>query len=171
MAIDFPNSPTLGQVFSFGGRNWRWSGYAWMRIPDPGAKGEVGSKGDKGEQGVIGDEGQKGSKGEPSTIKGEKGNKGEIGVGQKGAPGASVKGDKGESVKGEKGSKGDSVTGGGGASVTIGVNPPTTPAPIQGDLWWDSDDSDLHVYYNDGNTAQWVSVTSSNLKNYQEEVI
>ena len=28
-------------------------------------------------------------------------------------------------------------------------------------MWWDSDDADLHVYYNDGNTSQWVSVTSS----------
>ena len=28
-------------------------------------------------------------------------------------------------------------------------------------MWWDSDDADLHVYYNDGNSAQWVSVTSS----------
>ena len=28
-------------------------------------------------------------------------------------------------------------------------------------MWWDSDDSDLHVYYNDGTSAQWVSVTSS----------
>ena len=27
-------------------------------------------------------------------------------------------------------------------------------------MWSNSDDSDLHVYYNDGNSAQWVSVTS-----------
>ena len=49
MAIDFPNSPNVGDVHSDGGANWRWSGYAWRRIPDPGAKGEPGSKGDKGE--------------------------------------------------------------------------------------------------------------------------
>ena len=57
MAIDFPNSPNVGDVHSDGGANWRWSGYAWRRIPDPGAKGEPGSNGDKGEIGQTGDEG------------------------------------------------------------------------------------------------------------------
>ena len=175
MAISFPQNPNVGDVFSFGGRSWRWSGYAWTRIPDPGAKGQGGDKGDKGDRGLIGDEGQKGSKGEPSTVKGEKGDKG--GDGQKGSTGSGSKGEKGiqgnggfkgdtgspgdKGNQGDKGNKGDSGTGGGGASVTIGINPPTSPAPNQGDLWWDSDDSDLHVYYNDGNSAQWVSVTSS----------
>ena len=28
-------------------------------------------------------------------------------------------------------------------------------------MWWDSDDADLHVYYSDGSSNQWVSVTSS----------
>tara|TARA_B100000212_G_C27379349_1_gene536244 strand:+ start:2095 stop:3549 length:1455 start_codon:yes stop_codon:yes gene_type:complete len=165
MAINFPNNPSNGQLFSLGAASWRWNGYAWMRIPDPGAKGEVGSKGDKGGQGLIGDPGQKGNKGEPSTVKGEKGQKGIQGdEGQQGTSG--FKGEKGNdnSTKGEKGSKGDSGGGGGGASVTIGVNPPTSPAPNQGDLWWDSDDSDLHVYYDDGDSQQWVSVTASLLK-------
>ena len=30
-----------------------------------------------------------------------------------------------------------------------------------GDLWWDSDDFDLHVYYGDGDSNQWVSITSN----------
>jgi len=42
MAVDFPNSPSTGQVFSVGALSWRWTGYAWARIPDPGAKGEKG---------------------------------------------------------------------------------------------------------------------------------
>ena len=45
--------------------------------------------------------------------------------------------------------------------MTIGVSPPTSPTPVAGDMWWDSDDADLHVYYSDGNSNQWVSVTSS----------
>ena len=45
MAVNFPNTPNTGQVHTEGGANWRWSGYAWRRIPDPGAKGEPGSKG------------------------------------------------------------------------------------------------------------------------------
>ena len=82
---------------------------------------------------------------------GDKGQKGEIGT--KGEEGQ--KGQKGEGAAGTKGDKGA------GSSVSIGVNPPTSPTPVQGDMWWDSDDSDLHVYYNDGSSAQWVSVTSS----------
>lgn len=28
-AIDFPNSPTVGQTFTVGIRTWQWSGTAW----------------------------------------------------------------------------------------------------------------------------------------------
>lgn len=28
-AIDFPNSPTLGQTFTAGNRTWTWDGTAW----------------------------------------------------------------------------------------------------------------------------------------------
>ena len=83
MAIDFPNSPNVGDVHSDGGANWRWSGYAWRRIPDPGAKGEPGSKGVKGEIGQTGDQGNKGDKGD------------------------AIKGDKGDTIKGDKGAPGD----------------------------------------------------------------
>ena len=173
MAIDFPNSPNTGDVHSDGGASWRWSGYAWRRIPDPGAKGEPGAKGDKGQKGEVGltgSQGDKGEKGAPSTVAGAKGQKGEDGqkgatgtTGDKGAKGepSTVAGDKGD--KGDKGGTGAGTKGekGAGSSVTIGVSPPTSPTPAPGDMWWDSDDADLHVYYNDGNSAQWVSVTSS----------
>ena len=36
----------------------------------------------------------------------------------------------------------------------IGDNPPTTP--IIGQLWWDSIGGQLYIYYNDGNSSQWV---------------
>ena len=173
MAIDFPNNPNIGDVHSDGGANWRWSGYAWRRIPDPGAKGEPGSKGDKGQKGEVGptgSQGDKGQKGEASTVAGPKGDTGDKGAtgttgsdgdkGEKGEP-STVAGDKGD--KGDKGGTGAGTKGekGAGSSVTIGTSPPTSPTPAAGDMWWDSDDSDLHVYYNDGNSAQWVSVTSS----------
>ena len=173
MAIDFPNSPNTGDTHSDGGAVWKWNGYAWRRVPDPGAKGEPGSKGDKGQKGEIGltgSQGNKGEKGAPSTVAGDKGDKGDKGVdgsvgttgdkGDKGEP-SNVAGDKGD--KGDKGGTGAGTKGekGAGSSVTIGVSPPTSPTPVAGDMWWDSDDADLHVYYNDGNSAQWVSVTSS----------
>lgn len=39
-------------------------------------------------------------------------------------------------------------------STVVGINPPPAPAPNQ--LWWKSDDGLLYVYYNDGNSSQWV---------------
>lgn len=33
MAISFPASPTLNQVYTFGGRSWIWNGYAWQVYP------------------------------------------------------------------------------------------------------------------------------------------
>ena len=59
---------------------------------------------------------------------------------------------------GDKGEKGQSG-GSGGASVNIGTTAPTSGVST-GDLWYDSDEGDLYVYYNDGNSSQWVSATS-----------
>ena len=67
-----------------------------------------------------------------------------IRVGNKGAAGAD------NSTKGQKGEVGV-------AGLDISINPPSSPTV--GDLWWDSDDGDLHVYYNDGNSSQWVAVS------------
>jgi len=30
MAIDFPNSPTVGQIFTSGGSSWQWDGVKWV---------------------------------------------------------------------------------------------------------------------------------------------
>ena len=47
------------------------------------------------------------------------------------------------------------ISGGGGGGVTIGTAAPSSPA--DGDLWWDSDDGKLFVYYTDATpTSQWV---------------
>ena len=44
--------------------------------------------------------------------------------------------------------------------VTVGDNPPNIPNPNNGELWWESDTGDLYVYYNDGDSAQWVMANS-----------
>jgi hypothetical protein len=134
-----------------------------------GDKGEAGDKGQKGDTGLTGGAGQKGEvgeKGAPSTVAGpagDKGQKGEIGVGDKGQKGedgaAGDKGQKGEIGVGTKGDKGEGNTG--GAQVTISDTAPTSPTPSNGDLWWESDTFDLHVYYEDGSSNQWVSITSN----------
>jgi hypothetical protein len=34
MAIDFPNSPTVGQMYTVGNRSWRYDGEKWVAV-DP----------------------------------------------------------------------------------------------------------------------------------------
>lgn len=49
----------------------------------------------------------------------------------------------------------------GGASTD--AEPP--PAPLQnGQLWWESDTGKFYVYYNDGNTSQWVQAAGKGPK-------
>ena len=43
--------------------------------------------------------------------------------------------------------------------VTIGSDPPVSP--IHGELWWEDDIGDLCIYYDDGDTSQWVTVVAS----------
>ena len=35
MAIDFPNTPTAGQLYTVGNRSWRWDGTAWRGYSNP----------------------------------------------------------------------------------------------------------------------------------------
>jgi hypothetical protein len=43
---------------------------------------------------------------------------------------------------------------GGGASISVGTTPPGSPGANA--LWWNSELGALFIYYNDGNTTQWV---------------
>ena len=153
MAIDFPNSPSINDVHSDGLASWTWTGYAWKRIPDPGAKGEpgiqgptgptglTGSQGDKGEpgnvlaKGVKGEPGEKGEKGDvfAKGVKGDlgpQGDKGNVGdkgpQGDKGEPGVAVKGEQGD--KGELGQKGESIKGDKGATGSLSTASISTPS-------------------------------------------
>jgi len=47
------------------------------------------------------------------------------------------------------------AAGGGGGSITVAA---TAPSPASdGDLWWDSTNGELYLYYNDGTSSQWVA--------------
>ena len=47
-------------------------------------------------------------------------------------------------------------SGGGGASVSTSDSAPSSPS--DGDLWYDTDDGGMFVYYADGSSNQWVEV-------------
>lgn len=110
--IDFPTSPTNGEVYSFGGRSWIFNGKAWQLITvvPQGAVGYTGSRGETGYVGsasiVPGPLGYTGSRGAGYT-----GSQGEIGptgytgsLGYTGSQGAGFTGSQG--VQGYTGSRG-----------------------------------------------------------------
>ena len=47
--------------------------------------------------------------------------------------------------------------GAGGSTVTIASTPPGSPNV--GDIYWDDVDGSAYIYYDDGNTQQWVSLS------------
>ena len=51
--------------------------------------------------------------------------------------------------------------GGGGAATLIADVAPTVPAPVHGQLWWDSSTANLYIWYDDGTSAQWVQVNAT----------
>lgn len=59
-ALDFPNSPTLNQVFSSGNRTWTWDGTAWVSSGTVGDIGPVGPTGPTGSTGPTGPTGAQG---------------------------------------------------------------------------------------------------------------
>jgi len=46
------------------------------------------------------------------------------------------------------------IAGGGGASVDVGINPPEEPEA--GNIWFNSNNGNLYVYVDDGDSSQWV---------------
>jgi len=49
---------------------------------------------------------------------------------------------------------GQVLGGGGGASVTVDATAPASPS--NGDLWWDTNNGEMYLYYDDGSSQQWV---------------
>ena len=53
---------------------------------------------------------------------------------------------------------------GGGASVSVSDTAPGTPQANS--LWWKSDEGRLYIYYNDGNSSQWVAASPDGAGQY-----
>jgi hypothetical protein len=49
------------------------------------------------------------------------------------------------------------AAGGSGASISVGDNPPGSPGANS--LWWNSTALNLYLWYNDGNSSQWVATS------------
>lgn len=47
----------------------------------------------------------------------------------------------------------------GGATVTVSDTAPSSPAPANGDLWYNSEEGRLFVYYTDPSSNQWVDAS------------
>ena len=128
--IDFPNSPSNGDTYSYDGKQWTYDGEKWETSGgSKGQKGEpgpgAGDKGAKGEPGVGGSTGPSGNKGE----KGESGPQGDVGPqGSAGAQGAA-------GPTGPQGEKGEAstVVGPTGPQGDTGATGPTGPAGSSGD--------------------------------------
>jgi hypothetical protein len=51
------------------------------------------------------------------------------------------------------------ATGSGGATISVGATPPGSPNVNA--LWWNSELGALFIYYNDGNSTQWVPASTN----------
>lgn len=48
MAINFPTSPSINQVYTYSGKSWLWNGQGWQAYPGPAAVGPTGPTGPLG---------------------------------------------------------------------------------------------------------------------------
>ena len=68
MPLDFPTSPAVNEIYTFGGRSWIWNGIAWdvysaSPAGNTGATGPAGATGATGPQGNTGATGSQGPQG------------------------------------------------------------------------------------------------------------
>ena len=132
------NNSSVGQVLTSNGTAVYW---------DTGGGGYTGSAGYTGSRGTDGIVGYNGSVGFTGSI-GSIGFTGSTGAGFTGSTGS----------LGFTGSAGTGG-GGGGASVTVSNTAPTTNV-VSGNLWWHTEEGTLKIYYEDGDSNQWVDASN-----------
>jgi hypothetical protein len=175
MSLDFPNSPTIGQVFTAGLQSWSWSGVAWILISTPGDQGPTGATGSTGPTGPTGAQGAASTVTGPTGAQGVTGPTGAQGIqGPTGAQGVQgiqgVTGPTGaQGIQGATGAQGiQGVTGPTGAqgiqgatgstgptgSFILHEGPTGPPNPSTGYLWYDTASGRTFIYYDNA----WVEV-------------
>jgi len=113
-----------------------------------GAQGVTGVTGATGPQGAtgVGTTGATGVAG-PTGVTGATGPQGATGVGTTGATG----------VAGPTGATGPTGPAGATGSTNIDISPTNPPAPVEGDLYWNSEDGNIYIWYVDIDGGQWVN--------------
>ena len=95
MPIDFPNAPSVNDVFTSGSTSWRWNGTVWKVVRDfapTGATGKTGLTGNTGLTGATGLTGNTGLTG-ATGLTGNTGAYGQFSVSATTPPGAPEVGD------------------------------------------------------------------------------
>ena len=140
MAVNFPNSPSTNDTHTENGYTWKWDGTTWIiqSLAPPGPTGPTGPAGTAGPPGPTGPSGPTGP------------------AGPAGPPGPT-------GPSGPSGNTGPTGPPGSGANVTTSDTAPSSPS--DGDLWWDSQNGRLLVYYEDANSSQWVDASGRGVNN------
>jgi hypothetical protein len=143
MPLDFPTSPTLNEIYTFGGRSWQWNGTAWD-VYSTGTAGATGATGPQGNTGATGPTGATGSQG-PQGNTGATGSQGPQGnTGATGPVGNYV-----ISIRGLTGAVG--LTNGSGIGLSVSGNTLTV--------------SNTGVLNIDGSTGAITNVARTNVDN------
>jgi hypothetical protein len=129
MPLDFPTSPTLNEIYTFGGRSWQWNGTAWDVYST--VSGNVVTQ----LNGLTG--GVTLAAGSNVTLT---------------PVGNTI-------TISSAGGSGGGGGGGGGLTYYYQTTTPTDPGITLGQRWMDSDTGIEFVYINDGNSSQWIQPT------------
>ena len=92
MPIDFPNAPSVNDVFTSGSTSWRWNGTVWKVVRDFAPTGATGKTGLTGNTGLTGATGLTGNTGLTGAT-GPTGDAGVFSTAVTGAPTGAVEGD------------------------------------------------------------------------------
>ena len=171
-AINFPATPTVNQQFTVGSITYTWDGEKWLAGVSAGATGATGVSG------LTGATGAQGATGVQANL---------TAVTSSVIPAANVTYDLGTSglrwrdlylsgnslylggatitatgnaiVLPQGSTIGGNVIGTGSSSVTVGNTAPESPT--SGSIWFNSNTGELLVYYDDGDSFQWIQPIGS----------